>query len=97
MFKNIRKREDHPAIIKLGDRVLVKGTHTGLDKYTTDIQWHFFLKIFRNVTFLGVVKFVGTLDDHLVSPQCYVGVQLDEHGKIQSRTHDVTQTRKATK
>ena len=33
MYKNIRKREDHPAILKLGDRVLVKGKHTGLSKY----------------------------------------------------------------
>ena len=33
MYKNIRRREDHPAILKLGDRVLVKGKHTGLSGY----------------------------------------------------------------
>ena len=36
--------------------------------------------LFACYVLAGVVKFVGTLDDNLLAPECYVGVHLDEQG-----------------
>lgn len=49
------KQYHEDNLLKIGDRVLVWGTHT------------------------GVVKFMGLLDEHLIAPETYIGVHLDQH------------------
>lgn len=50
-----------------------------------DFVFLFHLLNYATTLLSGVVKFIGTLDENLVSPHCYVGVQLDEHGEERSR------------